>query len=332
MKHQHITSYPHRVQRYGRWMGLLFVLGGLLTGCASIKPVTSVSCTGPTSLIPSEDGTFSVSINEDATRPLDVQWDFGDGSTDTGLVATHAFTRSGTYNVTVTAANQKSTNSAVCPVEVLEPPTCQVTPQPATLSMCTQPLAPVRFRASVTGSTPISYTWNFGDGGSSSQSEPSHTYTRTDAEPATLTRMTTLSVSNAAGEGRCSAPINIEPCPCNPDLIFGQACFDRGERMLPEGQARRNLQDNLEVLRSNPRTIVVVLAFAQRNERDAETLAGERARAIAQFYIDNGVEADRITSMGMVARDRVKIGPVCAQTIPFCDEAARDAYIEAQQQ
>ena len=42
-------------------------------------PVT-VDCVGPATLIPGESGTFAATINEDATRPVDLSWDFGDGT------------------------------------------------------------------------------------------------------------------------------------------------------------------------------------------------------------------------------------------------------------
>ena len=331
MKQFHTTYHPRQIQRVGRWMGMLLVVGGLLTGCASLKPVSRVTCSGPSTLMPDEEGAFSTTINDDATLPIEVNWDFADGTTASGMSATHAFSQPGTYNVTVTATNRGSTNSAVCSVEVLEPPTCEITAIPSTLSMCTQPLTAVQFRPTVTGSTPISYQWNFGDGGSSTQSSPSHTYVRTDAEPATLTRMSSLTVSNSAGQSQCSAPVEIEPCPCDPNLVFAQACFERGESALGSGQVRRNLQDNLEVLQNNPRTVIAVLGISQLNERDALSIADRRAQAVAQFYIDNGIDASRISTVGTLAAERLKSGAVCTQTIPFCDASARDAYIESQQ-
>ncbi len=311
-------------------MSLLLVLGAILTGCASLKPVTLVTCAGPATLNPNEAGAFSATVNEDATRPLEVRWDFADGTTALGMIATHSFARSGSYNVTVTASNQKSTDSAVCAVEVSEPPTCQITVEPVTLSMCIQPLPMVSFRPTVTGSTPITYNWNFGDGGTSSQAQASHTYLRTDAEPATLTRRVTLAVSNPAGVAQCSALVDIEPCSCDPNLVFAQTCFERGEGAMINDQARRNVQDNLEILRDNPQILDAVLGFAQPNEQGAQGLADDRARAVMRYYTDNGIDASRIRPVGLVSQVRIKRGPVCTQTIPFCNAANRDAYIEAQ--
>ena len=129
---------------------------------------------------------------------------------------------------------------------------------------------------------------------------------------------------------QCSALVDIEPCACDPNLVFAQSCFERSEGAMLNDQARRNVQDNLEILRNNPRIIIAVLGFAQSNERGTQDLSYDRALAVRQFYLDNGIAADRITAQGLVSRDRAKRGPVCAQTIPFCNADARNAYIEAQ--
>ena len=291
----------------------------------------NVECSGPMTLIPNEAGTFTASINEDATRPVDVHWDFTDGGVASGLIATHAFTEPGTYNVTVTASNRRSSDTATCPVTVLEAPTCAVSVSPQTLSMCSQPLPPCQFRSQVTGAAPFTYNWNFGDGGSSTQAEPSHTYVRTDAEPTSLTRTATLTVSNPAGTAQCSVAIVIEPCPCDPNFALAEVSFNRNESVIPD-QGRQNLQDNLTVLRTNPSTIIVVQAFAQPNETDAQGLAEARARTVSQYYLDNGIDPNRVQSLGLVTLEGAKSGPVNTRTIPFCNESIRDAYIESQRQ
>ncbi len=300
-------------------------------------PVT-VDCVGPAMLIPGESGTFAATINEDATRPVDLSWDFGDGTTASGLGPhQHAFANADpderTYTATVTASNQKSSDTATCSVRILAAPACTIAAAPSTFDTCQQPLPAVRFTSTATGTLPITYRWDFGvPGATSSQANPSYTYVRDDFEPTTLTHTATLRVSNAAGSAMCTTPVNIEQCPCNPNLIFGTACFARNDSVIPEGQARQNLQDNLEILRANPQTIIVVTGFAQPNERNAQGLADSRADAVAQFYIDNGIDPSRIVKIGLVELEGAKTGPVCTQTVPFCDEAERDAYLEQQRQ
>ena len=288
-------------------------------------------------LIPGETGRFAADYNDDATEPVTIQWDLGDGTlASETLLIEHSYANPGAtarnYTVTVTASNSKSTSTAVCPVLVLAPPTCTIAATPPSFDTCQQPLPPVQFRATTTGSPPITHRWDFGDGATSDQANPSHTYTRDDLEPTTLTRTATLRVSNAAGTAMCTAQVNIAQCPCNPNLIFGTSCFARHDSVLPVGQARQNLQDNLEILRANPQTIIVVTGFAQPNERNAQGLADSRADAVAQFYIDNGIDPSRIVTIGLVELEGAKTGPVCTQTVPFCDEAERDAYLEQQRQ
>lgn len=288
-----------------------------------------VDCSGPLQLVPNETGTFSATINEDATRPVNVAWDFRDGGTASGLLATRSFAEPGTYAVTVTATNARSSDAATCPVEVLAPPMCQITAVPATLSMCRQPLDPVQFQSTVTGAPPITYRWDFGDGASSTSAEPSHRYTRTDAEPDILTVTASLNVSNAAGATTCSVPVAIEPCPCRDLAELGQVCYERNESLLPGGPSRQNLQNNVEALRANPSILVLVEGYASPNERNAQSLADDRARAVAQFYIDNGIDPSRIMTRSVVQEVASKTGPVCTLTIPLpCDEAERARFLE----
>ena len=320
----------------------LFPFGfGLRINTKSAFVPVSVVCDSlliPTTLIPDESGTYAANVNPDATQPVDVYWDFDDGTTVSGRGPhRHSFANPGpdekTYNVRVTASNSKSTSTAVCPVLILAPPACTIAATPPRLDTCQQPLPPVQFSSTVTGTTPITYRWDFGEpGATSTETNPSYTYTRDDVEPTMLTREATLRVSNAAGSALCTAQVNIAQCPCNPDLILGTSCFARHESVLPAGQARQNLQDNLAILQANPLTLIVVAGFAQPNERNAQALADSRADAVAQFYIDNGINPSRIVKIGLVELEGAKTGPVCTQTRPFCDRVELDRHLEEQRQ
>lgn len=318
-----------------------FIGFGLRINAKSPFVPVYVDCTGPTTLVPgvASDTLFAADYNDDATEPVTVVWDFGDGTTASGLGPHEKiYANSGTeelyYDVTVTASNRKSTDTAVCRVKVLAPPRCTIAANPATFDTCQQPLPPVSFTSTVSGSQPISYRWDFGVPGAApgTQPNPSYTYERDDLEPTRLTRTATLRITNPAGSALCTTPVYIDQCPCNPNLIFGTACFARYDSVLPEGQARQNLQDNLDILRANPQTVVVVAGYAQPNERNAQALADDRARTVAQFYIDNGINPDRIVTIGLVELEGAKTGPVCTQTVPFCSADERNAYLEQQRQ
>lgn len=95
-------------------------------------------------------------------------WDFGDGQTSTALSPTHAYASVGTYNVCLIATSACGSDT-----------TCQT----VTVS-CNPPVAAYTYTtlgttAQFTNQTPApvnSWTWTFGDGGTSTQQNPSHTY------------------------------------------------------------------------------------------------------------------------------------------------------------
>ncbi len=71
----------------------------------------------------------------------------------------------------------------------------------------------MRFFSTVTGTPPITYRWDFGEpGATSNEANPSYTYTRDDVEPTILRRDAILRVSNAAGSTQCTTQVNMEPC------------------------------------------------------------------------------------------------------------------------
>jgi len=95
-------------------------------------------------------------------------WDFGDGTTGTGVTPTHQFRAVGTFLVRlrVTDSNGQSNETAPTPITVTagDPPTAQFLFSP------TSPVAgaPVFFNATQstagTGHRIVSYRWNWGDG------------------------------------------------------------------------------------------------------------------------------------------------------------------------
>jgi len=100
--------------------------------------------------------------------------------------------------------------------------------------------------------------------------------------------------------------------------------------VIPEGH--QPLQANLDTLRANPLTLLVVEGSAHSQERNAQALADDRARAVARFYIDNGIDNDRIVIIGLVKREGAEVCLVCTQTVPFCNRSELDNYLADQRQ
>jgi PKD repeat protein len=140
--------------------------------------------TGPARL----EVTFSdLSSNE----PTSWSWDFGDGQTSTERDPSHTYDQPGDYTVSLTVSNDygSDTKTEVDYISVGEPiqPIANFYASPIS---GTVPLL-VTFSDLSVGS-PESWLWNFGDGSTSTEQNPSHTYFETGSFSVTLTVSNTL--------------------------------------------------------------------------------------------------------------------------------------------
>jgi outer membrane protein OmpA-like peptidoglycan-associated protein len=279
---------------------LAFAGGGLRINFRSpFVPVQVIALECPTTLQAGETATFSASTNIDrASPPVEFRWNFGDGTTATGEVATHSFATAGTYTVNFTASNQagRGTSTRSCTVTVTPPPApaeiVTVTATPQTFDVC-QPTT-VQFSANVRGDSPLTYEWNFGDGTTGTGANPTHTY----SEPGTYT--VTLTASNEAGSTTRTLTVRAEPCEpaiCSEITEMNSVFFGRNSSTLT-AEGRAALQENLEILLECPNLNARVEGFAAPGERNPQQLSEDRARAVEQFYIDGGVPANRLNVMG----------------------------------
>ncbi|WP_159455977.1 PKD domain-containing protein [Chitinophaga eiseniae] len=105
------------------------------------------------------------------------QWDFGDGTTATTQKTSHTYTRSGTFPVTLTAANSVGCATTITLPDYIRIGLPVLTISPAGDSGCIP--YQVSFTAALSPAEAItSYQWNFGDGVTSNLANPSHTYTQ----------------------------------------------------------------------------------------------------------------------------------------------------------
>jgi PKD repeat protein len=260
---------------------------------SSPTPPRVLSLDGPTSVQTGEERTYAASVNaEEADRPLTYQWDFGDGSTGSGMTAAHTFQDPGTYTVRFTASNEAGEASQTLTVTVEDPP------QPAqvvSINASPNPVnegEPVSFSASVQGDTPISYNWDFGDGATGSGGSPTHTYD----EPGTYT--VELVASNEPGENSRTLAVTVErdlPSICTSVSELSSAFFERNSSTLTE-EAEKSLQENADILNQCPNLTVQVEGFTAPGERNAEQLSEDRAEAVASFYENEGIASDRVMS------------------------------------
>jgi gliding motility-associated-like protein len=131
--------------------------------------------------------TFNL-VNTSTPTPASVLWTFGDGTTSTVINPTKIYNTTGSFTIKMVANFGACKDSISKIITVLPKPTASFTADKTTY--CKAPLT-VNFTSTSSGAT--SYQWIFGDGGTSTIDNPTHTYNAAGSYDVTLI------VTNAAG-------------------------------------------------------------------------------------------------------------------------------------
>lgn len=276
-------------------LSALPVLGFKRTVHRPATPPRVLALNCPATLQAQASAAFTARINvEEATRPIRTEWTFGDGTTGSGDTVSHTFQAPGTYTVTFTARNDAGTARETCTVEVTP------VPQPAivnAIDASPNPVevgTPVRFQSEVEGAAPLSYEWDFGDGGAGRGAAPTHTY---DAPGEYAVR---LRASNDDGADQDTLTVQVNrarPAICETVQEFNSVFFAPGSSAL-SGDAREALRENADVLLECPDLPVRLDGYAAQDEPNPQALSEDRAEAVADFYEEAGVDPDRLQVEG----------------------------------
>ncbi len=170
-----------------------------------IAPVAEFSAT-PTSGIAPVTVSFDASASSDENGDtLTYAWDFGDGSTGTGVTVDHEYDAVGEYTATLTVTANGKSDTATTTINVTDG-----TPVASFTSSVDAGVVPfaVTFDASASADPTgegLTYSWDFGNGDTASTAVASTTYTASDLGLVTVT----LTVTNSQGSDVATTTINV---------------------------------------------------------------------------------------------------------------------------
>ncbi len=118
--------------------------------------------------------SFRVNFSASAQNTTNIFWDFGDNfGVASGPSASYTYERSGTYTVTLTLINRSGVQDVKREL-VISGPEAPIADYRFIINDAVDPLTVSFINETEFGDT---YTWEFGDGQTSTETNPSHTYT-----------------------------------------------------------------------------------------------------------------------------------------------------------
>jgi len=193
------------------------------------KPIIAFNASNVTGCYPLKVQFSDITVAAGSTI-TQWQWDFGDGTVSTDQHPVHTYYSEGQFSVKL-----KATTSAGCFAVLTKPALIKVTGgvradfSYATSGSC-QPPTPVNFTSTSTGTGVLSYQWFFGDGGTSTDANPVHSYTAVGSYTVRLIATNilgctdTLTKANAISIGAVHAAIVAADTVCaGAPVTFGNA-------------------------------------------------------------------------------------------------------------
>ncbi len=150
------------------------------TETITVYPSPTVSfVASDTGVCPGELITFSSTGSAGVSGPATYSWNFGDGSGSSSASPTHTFTTPGYKNITLTVTNNKGCVATLVKEEYINVYTPPAADFSASATYLCNPPESTSFTSTVSGPGPVSYLWAFGDGGTSTDANPTYAYSST---------------------------------------------------------------------------------------------------------------------------------------------------------
>ncbi|MGM0649196.1 MAG: PKD domain-containing protein [Bacteroidota bacterium] len=144
-------------------------------------PIADFETVDYSGCIPYEHSFVNLTTQEGGggTDNVDYVWTFGDGTSSTEKNPVHEYTQAGSFNIMLEATNENgcsSYHSQENAIMLSDTPVISINADPQ--SWCYSPVD-VNFNSEITVSGSLGYDveWDFGDGNTSTEENPTHTYT-----------------------------------------------------------------------------------------------------------------------------------------------------------
>ncbi len=164
------------------------------------EPTAKFSLSGFTGCI---NSSFQFVDESEASAAIsNYTWSFGDGNGSTQKNPNHTYIEAGKYSIGLTILDDhgcKATENFIDYLEVSAPLVLDVTA--SSTQSCSAPLT-TTFASSVSGGTAESYSWSFGDGESSDEKNPQHTYTADGSYDVILSATTSTGCENSVTKNK----------------------------------------------------------------------------------------------------------------------------------
>jgi len=187
-------------------------------------PVNTAPSAAFTSTVADLTASFDASGSTDADGAVTASaWDFGDGTTGTGVTTEHAYGEAGTYAVTLTVTDDQGATATVVHEVTVTAPRVNTAPTAAFTATADQLGVAVDGTGSTDPDGPVaSWAWTFGDGGTATGPVATHDYAAAGSYTVTLT------VTDAEGATGTTTRdvVAVAPEPTGPQPLLADA-FDR---------------------------------------------------------------------------------------------------------